>query len=237
MLKNLGFDNHQLQCPKSPTEKYPCCHSTLWHGLLPNISRPNSAARFKKKEVIREWGPGPIQYQNLNYSPAANKNLHLQSTDTTQCGVAPHSACPESHCKWMSRTGSCLQKHTEHVLVNGKKKQSCFSFGERWESKPDQNANLGGKGTAHSRCAKFPRKSSLCASISLSLWSVTCPWPFRACHWYIWERTQLYMGYMSYTWLWFCSPVYIAFWPLTTHSGQKDSKKGSTKKEKKIRWE
>lgn len=31
---------------------------------------------------------------------------------------------------------------------------------------------------------------------------------------------------------WFCSSVYRAFWPLTTHSGHKDNKKGSTKKKK-----
>lgn len=120
----------------------------------------------------------------------------------------------------------CLQKCTEHGLVNGKKRSVAMSFGEGWETRSDHNADWAGNGTAD--LVKFPSKSSLCTSIFPSLLSAICLLMGN-------PRKNLNLHEMSElckAW-WFSSSVYKAFWPLTTHLGQKDSKKGSTKKKKK----
>lgn len=125
-----------------------------------------------------------------------------------------------SCCKCASRIVH-LQKCTERVLVNGKKR----SLAEFWAGMGDQT---------RSECSLSWKQDSLLQIWWISQQIVTEYSIFPSlCHWEI--RTHVYRGYRWYTELCksLCFSSFVAFWPLTTCSGQKNTEKGIYKKKKK----
>lgn len=157
--------------------------------------------------------------------------MHLQSTDTMQCGVSPHSACLESRCKWMPRTGNC--RNAQNMFWSmARKNKDALVLGRDESPNQIRTQTWVENGQLTPDVLNFPEshhyvQASLHHLVQLSV------------HGHSGFAAGKSKRELRFKWdipvmcnCGFGSSVYTAFWPLTTHSGQKDSKKGSTKQKK-----